>query len=83
MSYFNEDQQAYMASLAATPDEERCYCGWDRFGECYNCKQDEFTKTRTRADRVKLSCPHCGNYPSREGQEISHNIKCPTRTTNG
>lgn len=79
MSYFNSEQEDYMRSLAAIPETERCFCGWDRFGECYNCKRDSFATGKTLADRRSLECPHCGNYQHREGGTITHRIGCPAR----
>ena len=52
MSLFNEDQEAYMDSLSRMADEVRCYCGWYRFGECYNCNRSE------DGFRWKLDRPH-------------------------
>jgi hypothetical protein len=35
MSYFNDDQRAYMADLASLPKELKRDCGWARRGDCY------------------------------------------------
>jgi hypothetical protein len=40
MSYFNEEQQAYMRELAAMPAESKCDCGWYRRGQCQNCRPE-------------------------------------------
>ena len=34
---FNDEQRAYMASLAALPPEAKCACGWYVRGECGRC----------------------------------------------
>ena len=80
MSLFNPDQEAYMASLGRMKDEEKCYCGWDRFGECYHCKRSDFAKDKTLADRHKLACPYCDNYPFDDSGKIVHRIYFPQST---
>jgi len=49
MSYFNEDQEDYMRSLAKIPPEKKCYCGWYPLGECGNprCQNG-----KSNADRI-------------------------------
>lgn len=44
--YFNEEQEAHMAWLATIPPNERCWCGWDRLGDCSNCNKSHAGKTR-------------------------------------
>jgi len=40
VSYFNSEQEAYMAELAAMPLSKKCFCGWDLAGKCVNCNKD-------------------------------------------
>ena len=35
MSYFNEDQQSWMRTLAKLPPEKKCDCGWSYRGQCF------------------------------------------------
>lgn len=63
---FNEEQKAYMKTLNEMPLEEKCYCGWNKVGKCYNCDDE----TKTRADYVaefneglKYFCPYCKAKP--------------------
>lgn len=74
----NQEQQEYVNSLAAIPDENRCWCGWYRLDQCPNCD-----KSSSLADRLKVSCKHkqCRNYPRQGDPEgtIIHNIACPDR----
>jgi hypothetical protein len=82
MSYFNEEQQAYMQELSRIPEDQRCFCGWDRFGQCYNCNRDgEFMNAKTLSDRRKLECPDCGNYPYNETLQITHRMGCKRTAT--
>ena len=37
MSYFNEDQEAYMQSLSRVPREEKCVSGWHVLKNDPNC----------------------------------------------
>ena len=50
MSLFNADQEDWMRYLAKLPPEQKCYCGWSRFGECFNtsCPKD-----KTCADKLR------------------------------
>ena len=71
---FNDEQISYMKYLATVPPEQKCYCGWYMADECPNCKG-----RGTLADRLKVSCPTCHNYPHLGGRPtITHNIKCAT-----
>jgi DnaJ-class molecular chaperone len=71
---FNDDQIDYMRYLATVPPAEKCYCGWYMAAECPNCKG-----RGTLADRLKVQCPTCHNYPHLGGKPtITHNIKCST-----
>jgi len=67
-----------MDSLAAIPDEKRCWCGWDSLEKCMRCD-----KSMSLADRLRVSCKHrqCRNYPSQRDPEgkITHNVTCPER----
>ena len=74
MSYFNEDQEDYMRSLAAIPPAERCWCGWYRLGECSSCPAGA-----TCADKLAVACPQCRSAPMRPGDATPHLATCPTR----
>lgn len=71
MSMFNDDQIGHMRSLAAMPDEARCWCGWYKAGECPNCRT-----TETLADRRSSECSSCGSYPHEPGGRLVHRIGC-------
>ncbi len=77
MSFFNQEQTEHMDSLAAIPDEYRCWCGWNILGKCMNCPE----KSPSLAARIKVSCPHkqCRNYPNPNDPsgKIIHNVACP------
>lgn len=77
MSYFNEDQQDYMRSLAEMPLESKCWCGWHRLGECQNCAT--YAPGKTCADKVAAMCPECRYEPSPNGGQIEHRIGCPKK----
>jgi len=73
---FNEDQRAHMAELAATPAAEKCWCGWNRIGQCLHCPSG-----KTLADRVAVSCPKCRGSPSPDGSRpIVHVHGCERQT---
>ena len=76
MSYFNEEQQAYMRSLSKIPLEQRCYCGWFALGECPHCPEE-----LTAAHKVERRCPSCHNYPPATdlSRPITHRIGCGNR----
>ena len=68
----NDDQIDYIRSLGKIPPSERCYCGWYRAGKCYHCKD-----RATLADRLKVQCPGCDNYPLLGGSiAVTHRIGC-------
>ena len=81
MSIFNIEQQEYMKELAAIPPKERCWCGWSRFGQCFNCDQYEILKNLTLADKLPLQCPECRNAPAVPGGKIVHIYKCSRSET--
>ena len=54
---FNEDQKDAMAFLSTLAPEEKCYCGWEREGQCYNCKRDPQRAGKTSADKIAESDP--------------------------
>lgn len=70
---FNEDQIDYMRDLAAMPREKKCYCAWFCVGECPHCPP-----TLSAADREKLECVGCGNYPPAQSLDkpIVHRRGC-------
>lgn len=76
---FNKEQTEHMQGLAAIPSENRCWCGWDKLGECRNCPE----KSHSLAARIKVSCPHrqCRSYPRPDDpeQKITHTVACPVR----
>ncbi len=53
MSYFNSEQEDYINSLSKIPANEKCWCGWYIFGECYNCKLGKYAE-KTLQDRLNL-----------------------------
>lgn len=72
MSYFNEEQQDYMRSLAAMPLETKCWCGWYRLGECPNgCPKD-----KTCADKMATACPECGSTKGLPNLPLYHRRGC-------
>ncbi len=73
---FNEYQIAHMESLAKTPPEQRCYCGWYLIGEvpgCPNCPPG-----LTSADKIARWCPTCRSAPpaTNLAAPIIHAITC-------
>lgn len=76
MSYFNDEQQAYMKYLGSLGAKEKCWCGWDLFGKCYNCNRHEVLKDLTLADKLPLRCLECGNSPGVPGQTLVHIRGC-------
>ena len=54
----NSDQRDYVESLATMRPEDKCWCAWYPKGECHSCPPD-----LSLADRLKVSCPECRNYP--------------------
>lgn len=76
---FNKEQLEHMNSLAAIPDDERCWCGWDRLGQCRNCPE----KSPSLAARIKVSCKYrqCRAYPKPNDPTgtIIHTVVCPAR----
>jgi len=53
MSYFNEDQEDYMAYLARIPREQRCQCGWYLKDECMNAHCCEDGRRNVANKRLK------------------------------
>lgn len=69
---FNDEQISYMKYLATVPPEKLCYCAWYMADECPNCKG-----RGTLADRLKVQCAGCSNYPHLGGKPtITHRIGC-------
>ena len=64
---FNSYQIEHMKHLQRIPPENRCWCGWNLLGDCYNCKNDG----RTLADRLAEQCPVCG------ADKGYHRVWCP------
>lgn len=63
---FNDEQLDYMRSLAKIPPEKLSWCGWGRAGDphcCGNPECDGKTEGKTLADKMKVWCPVCRNYP--------------------
>lgn len=73
---FNREQTECMDSLAAIPDEKRCWCGWYSLDDCPNCD-----KSSSLADRLRVSCQHkqCRGYPKQQDPDhkIIHTVACP------
>lgn len=74
MSYFNQDQQDYMNSLALMPAEQKCWCGWYRLGQCPNCHT-----MRSCAEKLVERCPECWNDGGPDKGPIIHRIGCTRR----
>jgi hypothetical protein len=70
---FNEYQVAEARYLNSLPPEKKCWCGWYRFGECPKCNP-----AYTEADRLRVTCPDCGNYPRVPGEKMVHCYGCIT-----
>ena len=69
---FNTEQRAYMRSLDAIPPERKCWCGWNRLGECRTgCPPDA-----THADKIAAQCRKCRNAPLRPGMKLTHRKGC-------
>jgi hypothetical protein len=77
VTMFNSDQRSWMESLAAIPPDRKCWCGWDRLGECNNppsiCRPG-----KTSADRMAVWCQDCHDEPWDDGV-IHHRVGCPRR----
>lgn len=73
---FNDEQNAYMDSLAEMPPETRCWCGWYAKGDCYNCKRDPRVADKSCADKLALRCSECGNTPSVPEWPVFHTRTC-------
>lgn len=73
---FNDDQVGYMRDIAAKPLAEKCWCAWFKLGECPHCPLD-----KSAADRAKVECPICHNYPPPTDPErpVIHRIGCSNR----
>jgi hypothetical protein len=71
---FNKEQTEYIESLSKISPEKRCYCGWERFGKCYNCNRSEYRKGKTCADKLKEWCPECHIEPY--NGKIRHAMCC-------
>jgi hypothetical protein len=58
MSYFNDDQRDYMSYLGTLALEQKCWCGWNKLGDCDArlCEPVPIT-LRQRAPSVSLSLP--------------------------
>lgn len=88
---FNDEQLDHMRSIDRLPDEEVSWCGWGsmraaREGDC--CCDPACpgkTEGKTRADKIKVWCPNCRNYP-RNGV-LTHSKFCtappPSSTDEG
>ena len=51
MSYFNSDQEDYMDTFSKIPPNKKCWCGWYKFNECYNCERGKYSE-KTLQDRL-------------------------------
>jgi len=72
----NEYQLAHMRSLAEILPEEKCWCGWERFGKCNN-KPPLCYEGFTCADKLAASCNECEATPcSPDDNTIHHRITC-------
>lgn len=68
---FNEDQKSYMRSLAAIPDEEKCYCGWYRLSECRSSSRSCSDDPRTAVDR-RNELEALAEYADAHNQKTGH-----------
>lgn len=61
---FNDEQLDYMRSLSKIPPDELAWCGWGRVGPgCCGAPSDECKAGKTLADKMKVWCTTCHNYP--------------------
>ena len=75
MSYFNDDQLEAWHALERIPPEQRCWCGWERLGECRQCPPG-----KTCADKMAAWCPECRSAPTPDGaRPITHRVGCSLR----
>lgn len=54
MSYFNSEQEDYLKSLSKIPDYKRCWCGWYKVEECYNCNKTHPHQTLQDSLNLKI-----------------------------
>jgi len=67
---FNAEQREHMESLGAMSPEQKCWCGWNRVGDCHNpgpCQEG-----KTAADKMAVWCHDCHNEPGE-----FHRFSCP------
>lgn len=79
---FNDDQRDYMRYLATMPSETKCWSGW-----CSLVKTDSSSRKLcsspspcpidvTLAERQRMACEICGNYPDATTMSFTHNHGC-------
>jgi hypothetical protein len=74
---FNEEQREHMRELARQPRETLCWCAWYDLGHCPNgCNEHG----QSAAERAKVECPECHNYPGAPGMRLVHNKRCSHST---
>lgn len=79
---FNDDQLDHMRAIGRLPPEQVSWCGWGRAGDRWCCANPECegkTQGKTLADKMKVWCPACRNYP-RNGI-ITHTKRCTATPT--
>ncbi len=75
-SLFNNEQLEWMEELSKMDPKTKCWCGWDRFGQCPSCAQKPDVKDLTLADKLPFTCPACRSSPWRPGEKVTHHIGC-------
>ena len=60
----NDEQESYVSYLNSLHPSMKCWCGWYKFGECYNCSSNDKIKDKNCQDKINLACDECGSYPT-------------------
>lgn len=72
-NWANEEQQSYVRSLNAIDPSARCFCGWNRKGDCYNCREYPHLSA---ADKLSRQCDVCGWTPMFPDAKDGHYRGC-------
>jgi len=78
---FNDDQRGYMRYLATIPADTRCWSGWCSLtrtdSSSYKlCSGGGCPLDVTLAERQRMACEVCGNYPDAVTMRFTHNAGC-------
>lgn len=82
MSYFNDEQRDFMRYLATMPADTRCWSGWcsltktDSSGRRYCSSPSPCPIDVTLAERQRMACEVCGNFPDAVTMRFTHNAGC-------